>query len=118
MDKILIIAVTYNTPEETVRFLKSIEGQNYEGVKVVLVDNSDQDSKSSLEEKIKEIKVNVTFLKTGVNLGYFGAADKGLNAYMKTTGLPEWMIVSNIDLVFDQPGFFEMLDQLRVPASL
>ena len=95
MIDVLIIAVIYNTYEETLRFLKSIELQNQPEIKIILVDNSDKISAASFEEKINKRNSNISYLKSPENLGYFGGADYGLNFYLKNNVLNFFLLYEN-----------------------
>ena len=109
MVEVLIIAVIYNTYEETLRFLKSIEVQNQPVIKIILVDNSDKISDTYFERKVNNLNLNISYLKCSENIGYFGGADYGLNFYLKNNVLPQWIVVCNVDIVFDEKDFFEKL---------
>ncbi|CAN5479833.1 glycosyltransferase [soil metagenome] len=116
MAEMLIIAVIYNTPKETLRFLESIVAQNYRDVKVVLIDNSEKENEN-FQRELRSIMPGVIYIKSPKNAGYFGGASIGLKYFLKTNELPEWIIVSNVDIVFDQPGFFELLNKLPFPEN-
>jgi len=108
MKDILIIAVNYNTNEETIRFIKSIAGQQA-GVGVVLVDNSDVKKDAALGSLLKAMIPDLIYIDSGKNLGYFGAAAYGLDWYLKNNPVPDFVIVSNVDIVIEQDKFFEKL---------
>lgn len=116
MAEVLIIAVIYNTPDETLRFLRSIEACGFNSLKVILVDNSDGGSER-LKEEIAAINVDTTYLKSPENLGYFGGADYGLQYYLKDNKIPAWVLVSNVDIVFDQAAFFQRLTETEWPED-
>ena len=116
MTEVLIIAVIYNTPRETLRFLESIVAHNFPGVKVVLTDNSEQ-TDEKFRSELQDIMPGVFYIKNNVNAGYFGGAAIGLNAFLQSNKLPEWIIVSNVDIVFDQTGFFEKLNKIQFPEN-
>ncbi len=118
MTEILIIAVTYNTYKQSIQFLKSIEAQKCTNVKVVLVDNSDTKLDLSFKENIKSLKIDVTYLKSEINLGYFGGADYGLSVFLQNNSLPNWVIVSNVDIAFNQIDFFEKLLNINLPETV
>ena len=46
------------------------------------------------------------------NLGYFGGAAFGLKKYLTENPLPEWIMVSNTDIVFADQGLFVRLANL------
>lgn len=116
MVEVLIIAVIYNTPDEALRFLRSIERCNFSSLKVVLVDNSDKGN-DSLVQEIKKINVDINYMKSPENLGYFGGADYGLKYFLKENALPAWILVNNVDIVFDRQDFFQKLVTTQWPDN-
>ncbi|MFA5727664.1 MAG: hypothetical protein WC886_08490, partial [Saccharofermentanaceae bacterium] len=70
---ILIIGVIYNTHQEALRYLESIEIPEDIDFTLVLADNSDQSPPAGFLEKIKD-HTFVQYFWTGKNLGYFGGA--------------------------------------------
>lgn len=116
MNEILIIAVIYNTYSETINFLKSIESQNYKFIKVNLVDNSEIPD-STFEKKLAAFKINIVYLKSPKNLGYFGGAKYGLNVFLEKNDLPKFIIVCNVDVEIKQKGFFEKLSEIQIDSD-
>jgi GT2 family glycosyltransferase len=51
----------------------------------------------------------VMFLPSPRNLGYFGGAAYGLNRYLESHPLPEWVVVSNVDIEFRDREFVNNL---------
>ena len=109
MTEVLIVAVIYNTYKETLRFLKSIEQQKFKDLEIVLVDNSDHAFEDNFEIQLKNYSLTIHYFKSEKNLGYFGGAAYGLKKYLKTINYPEWVIVCNVDIVYDQEEFFKKL---------
>lgn len=116
MTDVLILAVTYNTPDETLRFLESIKRQHYNGVQVVLTDNS-ENIPDRFEDRVQQALPGTVYLRSGKNEGYFGGAKTGLEHYLKGNTLPEWIMVSNVDIVFNQVDFFKKLNSMDFPPS-
>ena len=94
---VLLICVNYNSDEETSEYLKVLAGLNrLENLKVVVVDNSESDEPFVAHPRLKGLKVIV--VKAERNLGYFGGAALGFELYLRENPLPDWTIVSNVDL--------------------
>jgi GT2 family glycosyltransferase len=54
-----------------------------------------------------------TFLRSDENLGYFGGARRGISKYLEEHPLPDWVIVSNVDLLITDPQFLQKLAALK-----
>ena len=113
---ILVICVNYNSPNAAVRYIKSISNTSKERVHVdvVLVDNSEDTDSEALFEALKQEDPNIECIKAPSNPGYFGGAHYGLKIYLETHDLPDWIVVSNVDLVIEDGMFFERLAELEL----
>ena len=76
---------------------------------VILVDNTERESSSEFFKQVLDLHPYVRCLKTPTNLGYFGGANFGLTKYLKDTDYPDWVIVSNVDIEFNDKSFFRYL---------
>ncbi|MEI7895987.1 MAG: hypothetical protein WCJ26_03045 [bacterium] len=111
-NRLVIIAVIYNSHRETLQFAESIRQCFGNSASVVLVDNSADKPGSSFTDKILAYDF-ITYLHPGKNAGYFHGARHGLMHYMQShQSYPEWTIVSNVDIIFETPEFQEKLDSL------
>jgi GT2 family glycosyltransferase len=109
---ILIIGVIYNTYPETIRYIDSLAPLATGEISLILVDNSDLEKPTDFLEKIKSHPF-LHYFETGKNLGYFGGAREGLAYYLKNhPAYPQWLLVTNVDIVFT-PVFFERLRELN-----
>jgi GT2 family glycosyltransferase len=114
---ILIIGVIYNTYPETLRYLDSLSRLATGNIAVVLADNSDQVKPPDFRDKIKACPF-VQYFETGKNLGYFGGAREGLQCYLqKYSTYPQWVLVTNVDIVFTH-HFFDRLNGLNGQQDL
>jgi len=114
---ILIIGVIYNTWPETIRYLDSLAPLAKDDFSLILVDNSDIEKPSDFLEKIRSNPF-LHYIETGKNLGYFGGARVGLAYYLqKHTTYPQWILVTNVDIVFT-PSFFDRLNELNDQKNL
>ena len=109
MNKVVIIGVIYNSYVEVFRFLESIDHCFGHEVKVFLVDNSENQPDSLFFEKIQGIDF-ITYIKSETNLGYFHGADFGLKYLLERNPVyPPWVIVCNVDIIFETPFLPEKL---------
>jgi GT2 family glycosyltransferase len=108
--KILILGINYYSDDSACRFVNSFKDYLNEDVECVLIDNTVRDSSNNFFSKIKKISPLVQTIKPECNLGYFGGAQYGFEYYQKKNNeYPDWIIVSNVDLVFSDPNFFKLL---------
>jgi len=110
--RLVIIAVIYNSHPETLQFAESI-GNCFDRVaQLILVDNSPDQPDATFTEKIRTYDF-ITYLRAGSNAGYFHGAEIGLQHYLENgNGYPEWIIVSNVDIIFQTPDFLKKLDAI------
>jgi GT2 family glycosyltransferase len=114
---ILVIGVIYNTYPETLRYLDSISTSAKEKLTLILVDNSNNPCPPDFLEKIRNYPF-LNYIVTGKNLGYFGGAREGLQYYLGMyPQLPQWILVTNVDIVFTE-SFFLKLNGLKERENL
>ena len=107
---VVILGVIYNSYMETIRFIESIEHCFKKDVKLVLIDNSEITPDQSFMERIQGYDF-ITYLKTEKNEGYFHGSSSGLKYYLETYQvIPQWVIVCNVDIIFDTSLILEKLD--------
>ena len=105
--KTLLIPVIYNSYEKCIDLLKSITNlNNLESLRIILVDNSEKESNFEFEKFIQTLNLNIEYVKTPFNLGYFGGAQYALGYYQELHPLPDYIIVCNVDIMFKQKDFF------------
>ena len=110
----LIITVNFRRPECTLEFLKSAsELQGFTRCHVLVVDNhSEDESVARMQQAISGFLkkfTNVELLESAQNRGYFGGAKWALEQYLARHRMPDWVIVCNNDIVFDDPRFLVKL---------
>jgi GT2 family glycosyltransferase len=112
MSDILIITVNYKGADATERFLKSAsELDGWDEPHLIVVENGSQDgSAEKLRPLIGEF-ANVELLESEGNRGYFGAAQWALQQYLARAQKPDWVVICNNDIVFDDPQFLAKLRQ-------
>jgi len=104
---ILFLLVNYFNEEEVCSFideqLKPIEN-NF--IDIIITDNG---SRTSLLNEIESKYSNVSLVKSGSNLGYFGAANLGLTNYLnRNKEYPQVVIICNTDIKLAD-NFFTVL---------
>jgi GT2 family glycosyltransferase len=108
--KALTITVNFQHPECTLQFLKSASRlESFSACHVAIVDNnSADDSVRRLRKAVSEFR-NVQLLESPRNRGYFGGAKWALEQYLAQHSIPDWVIVCNNDIVFEDPRFLSRL---------
>lgn len=107
---VLILGVVYKSWGDTIRFVDSARSCFGNDVKVILVDNSETSPPSFFMEKIGSFDFT-TYIKSDKNLGYFQGARSGLSYYLKNNPvIPQWIIVCNVDIIFETPQLMSKLD--------
>jgi GT2 family glycosyltransferase len=105
---VLLICVKYGSDPETAQYLESLRKlQGQRNLQILVVDNT---VGGRWPEPATER--NLTIVRSEENLGYFGGARRGLSLYLRDHPLPDWVIVSNVDLVIEDSQFFEKLAAL------
>jgi len=105
---VLLICVKYSADRETERYLDSIRALHAQsGLHVLLVDNTVEARWSYTSDQS-----NCRVLRAPRNLGYFGGARYGLSRHLAENPMPDWLIISNVDLSLDDPTFLERLAPL------
>ncbi|MBU2622667.1 MAG: hypothetical protein KKD92_10155 [Proteobacteria bacterium] len=108
--KIVFICVNYFSDKETLRFVDAIFKQPAkDSVYVVVVDNTPREESDHFGNILQGRYKHICWIKSPLNLGYFGAARYGLEIFLKKNILPEWIIVSNVDLMFGDSEFLSRL---------
>lgn len=106
---IVIIGVIYNSYQDAYRFIESINFCFGNEVKLILVDNSEIMPDLLFLEKIHDHDF-ITYIKTGKNIGYFHGAKSGLMHFLEYDHIyPQWIIVCNVDIIFETPKLLEKL---------
>ena len=111
---VLLICVKYGADEETERYLESLHALHGQpGLRVLVVDNTTEPSSERYSGA-----GNFTTIQAPGNLGYFGGARYGLSVYLEQNSLPDWIIVSNVDLAIPDYEFLNRLSQLASIPNL
>ena len=104
----LLICVKYGGDEETERYLESVQAQEgLHALHVLVVDNS---ADSNWIPSVSQLSCQA--VRPPANLGYLGGARYGLSAYLEQNVMPDWVIISNVDLTISDRRFLEHLSKL------
>ena len=104
---VVFVCVNYNTPSVVPHFVQSaLNLRGAERVHVVVVDNP---GSSAERLSLSTVDSRVTCVQPGENTGYMGGAAYGLSHFLKKFHLPDWVIVSNVDVDFACEAFLERL---------
>ncbi len=117
MDKrILIVAVNFNSPKETLDFVKSLSIlNNTEILQLVIVENSDNDQRlDELAINCRQHLKDVMFVKTPSNCYYFGSVNYGLIKLGLYPRNYDYFIISNVDILIQDVSFLDKLISLRL----
>lgn len=111
---IVVIGVNYETDALALRFVRSVtEAAEVTSTRIVLVDNSEREDSSEFFNQVHSENSAVFCVKPTANLGYFGGASSGLDAFLNTGQDYDWVIVSNVDVEFHNLGFFAQLGRME-----
>lgn len=112
---IVVVAVTYESDESALRFVRNVSAvSNDDSVNIVVVDNSLRDDSRDFFEGVLEANSSTLCVKPAANLGYFGGANYGLQAYLKNRQDFEWVIISNVDIEFSDDFFIRLREMESV----
>lgn len=106
----LIITVNFRQDKCTRRFLTSAAKlDGFAQAHFLIVDNNSNDDSLSVLRSASTEFANVELLESRQNEGYFGAARWALHHYLESHDTPDWVVVCNNDIVFDDPRFLSQL---------
>ncbi len=108
--QVLIICVNFHCEDDIRRFVaETLDQRGSDRLRIVVVDNGSDEATDPPLIAIGEHDFRVSILSTGANLGYYGGAAWGLQKYLETMSIPEWIVVSNPDIQFLAGDFFDRL---------
>ncbi|BBY98454.1 glycosyltransferase family 2 protein [Mycolicibacterium fallax] len=102
-DELPVVTVTYSPGEHLERFLSSLTVATDRPATVVIADNGSTDG---APEEAVERYPNAVLLRTGGNLGYGSAVNRGVASV--ADGDPEFIVIANPDVVWS-PGSIDAL---------
>ena len=95
--KISIISPIYNNGEYLLRFLKSIQNQNFNDIEIILIDDFSSDNTLDLIKHYQYIDKRIILIKNKKNFGTFKSRNLGI---LKSTG--EYSILPDPDDILSQ----------------
>jgi GT2 family glycosyltransferase len=111
--RFVMIGVNYQTDDLALRFVRDATAASRDAsMQIVLVDNSERHSSEKLFDLIHAENPDVLCVKPPRNLGYFGGASLGFDAFSNTRQDYDWVIVSNVDVEFHSQEFFAYLGRM------
>lgn len=117
MDKynILILCVHYKNEQDVLTYIGELSKQTiHNEICVIVTDNSGELIENEFVRKCKNFPITVFLYKPGSNLGYYGAAAWALDKYLEDYRFPDWIVVSNTDILLPDPKLF---DQVKTKYS-
>ncbi len=105
-DELAVVIVTYSPGETLGAFLDSLIKATDRHAQVILADNGSTDGAPEQEAE----RPGVRFLPTGANLGYGGAANRGVAGLGAEYG---WVVVANADIEWTAGSLDELLAAAR-----
>jgi GT2 family glycosyltransferase len=110
--KVLIVTVNFRNANCTIQFMRSVSRlEGFANCQILIVDNNSGDSDRSRIRQATCGVGNVKLVEAPQNLGYFGAAKFALQHFLANHAMPDWVIVSNNDIVFEDTHFLSQLLQ-------
>lgn len=109
--RLLILAVHYKTEQAAIFLLDSLNRlSRSDELDTIIIDNASGEGHLSGLRRAVASSPNVELLPLPANRGYFGAAKFALARYLaEGHALPDWIIVSNSDIVIEDQQFLEKL---------
>jgi GT2 family glycosyltransferase len=112
MPDVLMITVNYKGADATERFLASATGlEGQANSRILVVENGSEDGSAERLRSLVPRFSNVELLESPTNRGYFGAANWALQQFLARGRQPDWTIICNNDLIFDDHQFLQKLFQ-------
>ena len=112
MSDVVIITVNYKGADATAAFLGSVSRlDDFQRAHVIVVENGSHDGSAERLRPLVAGSLNVELLGSDINRGYFGAANWALQQYLARGNRPDWVIICNNDILFDDRQFLAKLLQ-------
>lgn len=106
---IVLIVVNYHCESHVVGLHRSLTAQDSDRWRLVVVDNGSDEQGAALLADVGG-QPGVEVLDPGGNLGYLGAVQHAVDVLPDTCRAADWLVVSNPDIRFDDPGFLRGLE--------
>jgi N-acetylglucosaminyl-diphospho-decaprenol L-rhamnosyltransferase len=103
-DELAVVTITYSPGEVLDRFLDTLTKATTRPYSVILADNGSTDG---APERADADRAEVRLVRTGGNLGYGGAANRGVAALSDEVG---WVVVVNPDIAWGTGSLDTLID--------
>jgi len=108
------ITLNWNTKNDTVECLNSLNNLDYKNLKSFVVDNGSNDG--SIDFIKKEKFDNLTIIKNSENLGYSRGFNRGINEAIKCK--PDYLLIHNNDIIFDSQALNALVKQAELDTNI
>ena len=107
--KILNIVTLFCNEIEVIEYAKKLSQQSISAdISLVIVVNKNGDmTEDDFNDNLTKINIKIHLYKPGENLGYLNGLIYGYNQYVIRHELPEWVVMSNTDIIFSNNEFFK-----------
>ena len=107
--KILNIVTLFCNEIEVIEYAKKLSQQSISAdISLVIVVNKNGDmTEDDFNDNLRKINIKIHLYKPGENLGYLNGLIYGYNQYVIRHELPEWVVMSNTDIIFSNNEFFK-----------
>jgi len=112
MKQIVNVVDYYANEEEVITYAIALSQQTvaHHIMLVIIINKEGQTSIGAFKEKINEIDLDILVLDPNENLGYMNGFIYGYNQYRQLfNNVPNWVVMSNTDIEFQNNSFFEDL---------
>jgi len=111
---IVVICINFHNEEQTIAFVRRLVTLHSPSTcQVIVASNNVRGNGNEVLAEALADKLQVTIMHWSRNLGYFGAAALALDVYRSTHELPDWVVVSNTDLLVGTESFTDQLNQYQ-----
>lgn len=110
MKKILIAIINYKCEQEVLDYAINLSNQFCVGDIVLAIANNLSSTVSSIDLKyeLTKIQIDSIIYEPKSNLGYLNGVFFAFDAFKEKQGyLPDWLIVSNTDIIIEDAHFYE-----------
>ena len=112
MKEILVLAINYSNENEVIAYAKMLSQQTIASkIGLIITNNRCSDDKETyLVEQLQLLDIDVFYYNPHDNLGYLSGCFYGYNKYIESTNeTPQWVFISNTDIMIDDEKFFEKM---------
>ncbi|QTA83253.1 Glycosyltransferase II domain-containing protein [Desulfonema limicola] len=103
---ILFICINYYNEDDTQKFVYDLIKQKKSNLlHIIIVDNNGNEVSDHRLHNLSKMDSRIQVFNPVDNLGYFGGAAWALKKYLFQSNIPEWIIISNTDISFENTDF-------------